>query len=57
MLLGGFSLELLVDGKLLKEYNESVDKRTVHIYSILIFFKFKFIIFFLFNFYNIFEYY
>ncbi|CAB4407592.1 unnamed protein product [Rhizophagus irregularis] len=28
MLLGGFSLELLVDGKLLKEYNESVDKRT-----------------------------
>lgn len=37
MLLGGFSLELLVDGKLLKEYNESVDKRTVNIYSILIF--------------------
>jgi hypothetical protein len=29
MLLGGFSLELLVDGKLLKEYSEPVDKRTV----------------------------
>ncbi|RIA83346.1 hypothetical protein C1645_833993 [Glomus cerebriforme] len=28
MLLGGFSLELLVDGKLLKEYSEPVYKRT-----------------------------
>ncbi|GBB89307.1 hypothetical protein RclHR1_00160023 [Rhizophagus clarus] len=28
MLLGGFSLELLVDGKLLKEYSEPIDKRT-----------------------------
>jgi len=31
MLLEGFSVELLVDGKFLREYSEPVDKRTVHI--------------------------